>query len=312
MRVLVAGATGAAGRALIPVLAGRGHVVAGMARNPDDPGMLGGEPVVADALDPNAVIAVVGAFRPEVIVHQMTALPRHSSLLRFDRDFHATNRLRTVGTDILMEAARIHGVRRIVAQGYCGWPNARTGAMVKDEDDPLDPHPLPAMARTLDALRYLEETVAGAHDIQGVVLRYGGFYGPGTQLARNGHLAEQVRKRRFPLVGEGTGVWSFIHTDDVATATCAAVEGDARGIFNVVDDDPAPVSAWLPALAHAMGAPAPRHVPAWLARVILPAHIRAMMLEIRGGSNARFKRVFNWMPSVPSWRNGFAMEFGTS
>ena len=312
MRVLVAGATGAAGRALIPVLTRRGHVVAGMARHPEDVRMLGGQPFAADGLDRDAVAAAVGVFRPEVIVHQMTALPRHSSLLRFNHDFLATNRLRTRGTAILMEAARIHGARRIVAQGYCGWPYARTGAMVKDEDDALDPHPLPAMAQTLDALRYLEESVAGAHDIQGVVLRYGGFYGPGTQLSTHGHLAEQVRRRRFPLIGDGTGVWSFIHMDDVATATCAAVEGDARGIFNVVDDDPAPVAVWLTELARAMGAPSPRHVPAWLARLVLPAHIRAMMLEIRGGSNARFKRLFNWTPGVPSWRDGFAMEFGAS
>lgn len=310
LRVLVAGSTGAVGQALVPLLVARGHVVAGMARHPSSRREGGAVPIAVDALDREAVLSAVAAFGPEVVVHQLTSLPRSSSLRRFDRDFRRTNLLRTAGTDNLFEAARLAGARRLVAQSFCGWPYARIGGPVKDEADPFDPHPTAQFAPTLAALERLEATVRDSTDIEGTVLRYGSFYGPRTHLAPGSHLAEQVRRGRLPIVGDGGGVWSFIHIEDVATATLAAVEGGARGVYNVVDDDPAPVATWLPALARAMAAPPPRHLPAWLARLVLPEHVRMLMTEVRGGSNELFKRSFGWRPRYRSWRDGFRSVFG--
>lgn len=307
-RIFLAGATGAVGRALIPTLVRRGHVVAGLARRPGAVRALGAEPIAADALDRDAVIAAVKGFAPDVVIHQLTELSSATSLWRFDRDFAQTNRLRTTGTDILIEAARASGARRFLAQSFCGWTYARIGGPVKIETDPLDPAPPAKLRTTLNAIRYLETAVVGASDLAGTVLRYGSFYGPNTHLAPGSVLAEQVRKRRFPIVGEGGGIWSFVHIDDVAEATALAAESDTDGIYNVVDDDPAAVSNWLPALAEAMGAPAPRRMPSWLARMILPEHLWSMMTEVRGASNALFKSTFNWFPSYASWRAGFPAE----
>ena len=217
----------------------------------------GAEPVVADALDRDAVLAAVTAARPDAVVHQLTDLAGITNLRRFDQGFAATNRLRTEGTDHLLEAAAA-GASRFVAQSFAGWPFAWVGGPVKTEDDPLDPDPPAELRRTLDAIRHLESAVLGAEGLEGVVLRYGGFYGPGTSAGDSGFMADDLRRRRFPMVGAGTGVWSFVHIDDAATATVAAVERGAPGIYQIVDDDPAPVSDWLPALAAAVGARPPR------------------------------------------------------
>ena len=311
MRVLVAGATGAVGSALVPELVRRGHIVGGMARHPNGVTHLGGLPFAADALDINAVDAVFDAFKPDAVVHQLTSLPKISSLWKFDRDFAQTNRLRRDGTDILLHAARSSGVKRFVAQSFCGWPAARVGGPVKTEDDPLDPEPAPpASGKPLDAVRYLEQTVVNAVDVRGVVLRYGSFYGPGTHLARDSFMTQQVRRRLMPIIGDGGGIWSFSHIADVAEATAIAVEGQLAGTFNVVDDDPAPVAEWLPYFATILRAKAPRRLPSWIAKLLLPEHICILMTEARGGSNTRFKDVFGWKPRFASWRSGFLAEFG--
>jgi nucleoside-diphosphate-sugar epimerase len=280
MRVFLAGAAGAIGKRLVPLLIQRGHQVVALTRDPSRAPALraaGALPVIADALDGAAVRAAVLEARPEVIVHQLTALGRASNLRNFDREFAATNRLRTTGTEHLLAGARAAGARRFVAQSYAGWPYDRHGGPIKTEGDPLDPHPPRTMSRSLQAIRRLESLVLEATDLEGVVLRYGSFYGPGTALADGGELATLVRRRRFPTIGAGSGVWSFIHMDDAAAATALAVEGHGRGVYNVVDDDPAPVSAWLPDLARALGAPPPRHLPRWLGRLLAGEAVVSMM-----------------------------------
>jgi nucleoside-diphosphate-sugar epimerase len=309
MRILLAGATGALGKQLLPRLTAAGHEVWGMTRTTAKSELvrdLGGAPVVADALDPDAVARAVAEAEPEAIVHQLTALSDSLDMRRFDRSFALTNRLRTEGTDHLLAAGRAVGVRRFVAQSYAGWPYAREGGPVKDEDDPLDPSPATAMRETLAAIRHLEAAVTGADWTEGIVLRYGGFYGPGTSLEPGGEQFEQLRKRRFPVVGDGAGVWSFVHTGDAADATVAAVERGRRGIYNVVDEEPAPVSEWLPALAAAVGAKPPRRVPLWLGRLAAGEAAAVMMTDVRGASNAKAKRELGWTPAHPSWRSGFA------
>jgi nucleoside-diphosphate-sugar epimerase len=262
--------------------------------------------VTADALDPEDVARVVAEAQPEAIVHQLTALAGSLDMRHFDRDFAMTNRLRTEGLDHLLAAGRAVGVRRFVAQSYAGWPFARNGGPVKSEDDPLDPTPADAMRATLDAIRYLERAVTSADWTEGVVLRYGGFYGPGTSVAPDGEHVELIRKRRFPVVGDGGGVWSFIHIEDAAEATVAAVERGTRGIYNIVDDEPAAVAEWLPALALAMGARPPLRVPRWLGRLLAGEAATVMMTDVRGASNTKAKRELGWRPSHASWREGFA------
>jgi 2-alkyl-3-oxoalkanoate reductase len=313
MRIFVAGATGALGRRLVPLLVAGGHQVTAMTRSPAKAGGLraaGAEPVVADALDREAVLAAVTAARPEVVVHQLTDLAGVTNLRKFDAGFAATNRLRTEGTDHLLAAARAAGTRRFVAQSFAGWPFARIGGPVKTEDDPLDPDPPAELRRTLDAIRRLEAAVLGAQGIEGLVLRYGGFYGPGTSAGAGGYMLDDLRRRRFPIVGAGTGVWSFIHIDDAATATAAAVERGAPGIYQIVDDDPAPVSDWLPALAAAAGARPPRRVPVWLARLLVGEHGVVLMNEVRGAANAKARRELGWTPTYRSWRQGFRSGLG--
>ncbi len=307
MKVFVAGATGAMGRQLIPGLVSAGHVVVGMTRKPSNQALLrdlGATPAVADGLDPGAVTAAVGDAEPDVIVHQLTAIAA-LDIRHFDRDFAQTNRLRTEGTDLLLAAGRAMGVRRFVAQSYTGWPYARTGGRVKDEQDPLDPTPARAMRNTLDAIRHLETAVTGAGWTTGIVLRYGAFYGPGTSLSPGGEQFEMVRRRKFPVVGDGAGVWSFIHIADAAEATIAAVQHGERGIYNVVDDEPAPVREWLPALAREIDAPKPWRVPRWVGRLLAGEAAEVMMTDVRGASNAKAKRELNWEPRHSSWRSGF-------
>jgi nucleoside-diphosphate-sugar epimerase len=313
MRIFVAGATGALGRRLVPLLVQGGHQVTGMTRTAGKAAGLraaGAEPVVADALDRDAVLRAVVAAHPEVVVHELTALAGMTDFRRLDEGFALTNRLRTEGTDHLLAAARAAGSRRFVAQSFAGWPFARVGGPVKTEDEPLDPDPPAQLRRTLDAIRHLEAAVVGAEGIEGVVLRYGGFYGPGTSAGEGGFMLEDLRRRRFPLVGAGTGVWSFVHVDDAATATVAAVERGAPGIYQIVDDDPAPVSEWLPALAAAIGARPPRRVPAWVARLAGGAHGVVLMTEARGASNDKARRELGWRPAWPSWRQGFRDGLG--
>jgi nucleoside-diphosphate-sugar epimerase len=313
MRLFVAGATGAVGKRLVPLLVTQGDDVVGMTRSPEKRESLrrlGAEAVVADGLDANAVREAVGNAQPEVVIHQMTALTGVKSFRKFDDEFALANRLRTEGTDHLLAAARSAGVRRFVVQSYGNWNYERTGAGPKTEDDPLDPNPPANQRRSLDAIRYLEEAVVGADYLEGLALRYGNFYGPGSGFALDGDLAHLVRKRRLPIVGDGAGVWSFIHLDDVATATLAAAERGAAGVYNVVDDEPAPVSVWLPEYARALGAKPPRHVPVWLGRLASGEVGVSMMTQIRGASNAKAKRELGWQPRLGSWREGFRSGLG--
>ena len=309
MRVFVAGATGAIGKQLVPRLVEAGHEVHAMTRSESKQAMLhelGAVPVVADALDPDQVAEAVGRARPEVIVHQLTAIGP-VDMRHFDRDFALTNRLRTEGTDHLLSAGQAVGVRRFVAQGVGGYgAYARTGGPVKSEEDPLDPTPAREMRKTLAAIRHLEEAVLGARWTEGIVLRYGVFYGPGTSMAPGEEQFELVRRRKFPLVGEGGGVWSFIHVADAAEATVAAIEHGSRGVYNVVDDDPAPVAKWLPTLAQELGAKKPVRVPRFIGRLFAGEAGVVMMTDVRGASNAKAKRELGWRPAHPSWREGFS------
>lgn len=304
MKVFLAGASGALGQRLVPELVARGHSVVGTTRSQNKAGRiwdLGAKPLVVDALDRDAVVAAVVDEQPDAIVHQLTALS-HVDFRRFERSFEPTNRLRTQGTDNLLAAARAAGVERFVAQSYTSWPYARTDGLVKSEDDPLDPDPAPQTRPALDAIRHLEAVVTEAG---GIVLRYGGFYGPGTGLAPDGEQLAAVRKRQFPLVGDARGIWSFVHIDDAAAATVIALERGRPGIYNIVDDDPAPVAEWLPYLAATAGAKPPRRLPLWLARLVGGEHMVVLMNEARGASNAKARRELGWAPAYPSWREGF-------
>jgi nucleoside-diphosphate-sugar epimerase len=307
MKVLVAGATGAIGKQLVPRLVAAGHEVVGMTRSESKQAMLrdlGAVPVVADALDPERVAEAVGRAKPDVIVHQLTAIGA-LDLRHFDRGFALTNRLRTEGTDHLLSAGQAVGVRRFVAQSNGAFTYARTGGAVKGEEDPLDPAPASEMRAMLAAIGHLEEAVLAAEWTEGIVLRYGVFYGPGTSMAPGGEQFELIRKRKFPLVGGG-GVWSFIHVADAAEATVAAVARGSRGVYNVVDDDPAPVAVWLPALAQMLGARKPVRLPRFVGRLFAGETGDVMMTGLRGASNAKAKRELAWRPAHPSWRQGFA------
>jgi nucleoside-diphosphate-sugar epimerase len=319
MKVFVAGATGAIGTQLAPQLAAAGHDVIGMTRSPSKAHALqalGARPVVADALDADAVGRAVAETEPEVIVHQLTALsgePGLRDMRNPDRFAAPTNRLRTEGTDHLLAAGRAVGVRRFIAQSIVAIGTyARTGGPVKTEDDPLDPEPPKKLRPGLDAIRHLEDAVTGIDWAEGLVLRYGAFYGPGTGLSADPEalLTNAIRKRRFPIIGSGGGVWSFVHIEDAAGATVAAVHNGAPGIYNVVDDEPAPVHEWLPFLANQVGAKKPMRIPRFLGRVLGGEAPVLMMTEIRGGSNAKAKRMLGWQPRWSTWRIGFAKGLG--
>jgi nucleoside-diphosphate-sugar epimerase len=309
MRVFVAGATGAIGRQLVPRLVAGGHEVHGMTRSESKQGLLhqlGAVPVVADALDPDQVADAVGRAKPDVIVHELTAIGG-LDMRHFDRDFALTNRLRTEGTDHLLSAGQAVGVRRFVAQGVGAFGMyVRAGGPIKTEEEPLETRPPREMHETLAAIRHLEQAVLGAEWTEGIVLRYGAFYGPGTSLAPGADQFELVRKHKFPLVGDGAGIWSFIHVADAAEATVAAIEHGSRGVYNVVDDDPAPVAEWLPTLAQQLGAKKPMRVPRFVGRLFTGEAGVIMMTEVRGASNAKAKRELAWSPAHPSWRQGFA------
>jgi nucleoside-diphosphate-sugar epimerase len=315
MKVFVAGATGALGRHLVPMLVADGHEVVGMTRSGAKRGeveAMGARPALADALDPEAVAQAVAEAEPEVVMHQLTSLAGALNMRSLDKAFALTNRLRIEGTDHLLAAARAVGARRFIVQSFAGWPYERTGGPVKTEDDPLQQRPPKSVSQTLGAIRYLEDTVTGADAIEGLALRYGGFYGPGTSLGLDpvGEHVELIRKRRFPIVGGGGGVWSFVQIEDAAAATVAALDRGESGVYNVVDDEPAPVSAFLPELAKALGAKPPRHIPRWLGRLLAGEGMTIMMTEVRGASNAKAKRELGWKPQYPSWRQGFREGLG--
>lgn len=308
MRIFIVGGTGAIGRQLLPLLVDHGHTVVATSRSVHKSAELSGlgaEPVMLDVLDAKATAEAIAASKPDVVLHQATALSGTFDLRNMDRFFTMTNQLRTTGTDNVLAAARAAGVERVIAQSYSGWPNERTGTGLKTEADPLDEEPTARSRQSIAAIKHVETVVPAASGLTGVVLRYGGFYGPGTSLGVGGEIVEMVRKRRFPIVGDGAGVWSFIHIRDAATATLAALDHGDAGVYNVVDDEPAPVRDWLPTLAEALGARPPRHVPAWLARFVIGATGVRMMTESRGSSNAKAKKVLDWQPAYATWREGF-------
>ena len=313
MKVFVAGGSGAMGRRLVPQLVAGGFDVVAMTRDEGKASWLrrvGAQPVVADALDRAAVAGAVKASEPEVVIHQLTALAGVKSFKNFDKEFALTNRLRTEGTDHLLEAARIAGVRRIIAQSYGNWNYERTGSAVKTEQDPFDPNPPANQVKSLQAIRYVENAVVNADGIEGIALRYGNFYGPGTGLDLGGDIVTQVRKRMFPIVGDGAGIWSFVHMDDAAAAAIAAIEHGRPGVYNVADDEPAPVANWLPDLAAVVGAKPPRHIPVWLGRLAAGEVGVSMMTQIRGTSNAKAKAELGWSPHYRTYREGFRNGLG--
>jgi 2-alkyl-3-oxoalkanoate reductase len=319
MRVFVAGATGVIGTQLVPQLVAANHDVIGMTRSPTKTDMLralGARPVVADALDPDAVARAVAETEPEVIVHQLTALSADPGLRDMrdpDRFGAPTNALRTEGTDYLLAAGRAVGIRRFVAQSIVAIGTyARSGGPIKSEDDPLDLD-LPAKGRSgADAVRYLEDAVTGIDWAEGIVLRYGAFYGPGTGISEDPEalLTKAIRKRRLPIIGGGGGVWSFVHIEDAASATVAALDNGGPGIYNVVDDEPAPVHEWLPFLAEQVGAKKPRRVPRFVVRLLAGEAAVLQMTEVRGASNAKAKSELGWQPGWSTWRVGFAKGLG--
>jgi nucleoside-diphosphate-sugar epimerase len=311
MRVFVAGATGVVGRQLVPQLVEAGHEVVGSTRSSAKASGLermGATAAVMDPLDRTEVMTAVLRAEPDAVIHELTALRGQVSVRRFDRSFAETNVLRTRGLDILLEAAQAAGAARFLAQGYTGWPNAREGGPVKTEDDRLDPDPPHAMRESIAAIRYLEEAVPAAAGLDGLVLRYGSLYGPGTSMAEE--YAAMIRRRRFPIIGDGAAVWSFVHVGDAAAATVAALDHGGPGVYNIVDDDPAPVAEWLPHLAKTLGAKPPRRVPVWLGRLAAGEVGVAMMTQSRGSSNAKARRELRWQPAHPSWRSGFAETVG--
>ncbi|MER7555551.1 NAD(P)-dependent oxidoreductase [Nocardioides sp. NPDC126508] len=323
MRIFIAGGTGAVGIRMVPLLVAAGHEVYGSTRHEagcETLAGMGATGIVMDPLNAQSVQDALGKASPDVVVHQLTALGGISgNLKKFDHDFAMTNRLRTEGTDHLLAAAREARVRRFVAQSFGGgWPLERTGDWVKDETAPLVADPGKGARQTLAAIRHLESAVTAAtdpstssgHRLEGVVLRYGNFYGPGNAASRDGAIGELLREGKMPVVGGGTGVWSFVHIDDVASATVAAIDRGAPGIYNIVDDEPAPVNQWMPYLAEQVGGRNPMRLPAWLARPLIGEFGVALMTSVRGSSNAKAKRELGWAPSYPSWREGFRTGIG--
>ena len=308
MKVFLAGASGAIGTRLIPQLIADGNEVVATTRTSSKAQALralGAEPVIADALNRESVMQAVMRAEPDAVVHQLTALAGIKSFKKFDQEFELTNRLRTEGIDYLLEAARSAGASRFIAQSYGNWTYERTGTALKTEEDPLDPNPPANQVRSLAAIRHLEQAVTGADGLVGIALRYGGFYGPGTDLSTSGTFADLIKKRRFPIVGDGAGVWTFLHIDDAASATVAALHLSEAGVYNIVDDEPAAVREWLPYLAEALGAKPPRHVPVWLGRIAAGEVGVSMMTQIRGSSNAKARRELDWTPRYPSYKEGF-------
>ncbi len=308
MKVLVTGGTGAIGKFLLPLLLENKHEVVALTRSVMKVPQLediGVSAVVVDPLDKQRLTAEVRRAGPDVIIHQLTALSSVGNFRKFDQEFALTNRFRTEVTDTLLAAARSIGTRRFIAQSYCGWPYAKKGGPVKTEEDPLDPKPPESFTKTLAAIRYLENKLSSTTFLEALALRYGMFYGPGTAIGRGGAILKMASKRRFPIIGGGGGVWSFIHILDAARATVAAISRGAPGIYNIVDDEPAKVATWLPALADAVDAKPPYRIPHWLGELTIGKGGVTIMTQIRGCSNAKAKRELNWTPVYPTWRIGF-------
>ena len=308
MKILLAGASGAIGQHLIPLLIAQQHEVYGAFRNPahtDRVKSLGATPILFDALDAAAVQKAFAETKPQAVIHQLTAIPARIDLRHFDRDFALTNQLRTEGTRNLTTSAVNAGVEKFIAQSFAGWPYTPKGIRLKTEEDELDPNPPEQLKTTLDAIRILENIVLREPKFTGIVLRYGPLYGPHSSIALDGTLVDDIRHHKVPLIGQGTGVWSFLHLHDAATATVAALNRGQHGIYNIVDDDPALVSDWLPYLAECVGAKPPTHVPNMVAKLMVGDHAIALMNDIRGVSNEKAKRELNWTPKYPSWRQGF-------
>lgn len=308
MQIFLAGGAGAIGRRLIPLLRQSGHEVAATTRSKSKLEMLraaGAEPILLDAFDRQAVHRAVAASRPDVVMHQMTALASLKDFRKFESELTMTNRLRTEGAEILLEAAQSAGAKRFIAQSYSGWPNERTGGRIKSETDPLDPNPPRAMKATVESLKKLESMVTNAPGLTGIVLRYGSFYGPGTAVEPGGILVDAVQSRQFPIIGGGMGVWSWLHIDDAARATVLALDRGESGIYNIADDEPAEVATWLPVLADIVNAKPPRRIPTWLGRLFVGEAGVSMMTRSRGSSNAKAKRILGWQPHYASWREGF-------
>lgn len=313
MKIFLAGATGAIGRRLIPLLVNAGHIVTGTTRTPNKVGSIrsaGAIPVVLNVLNAAEVSESVRQANPDVLIHQLTAIPAHFNLRYFGRAFADTNRLRTEGTANLLAAAQMTGCRRFIAQSYTGWPYERIGEWVKAEDAPLLSNPEPELRESLKAIVHLESAVLRQTSMEGVVLRYGTFYGPGTSLSPGGSLLEDICRRRVPIIGGGTAYWSFLHIDDAARSTLAALESGVSGLFNIADDEPAPVSDWLSFLANVLGAKTPLRIPAWLGRIAVGPHGVAMMTEGRGALNAKAKAQIPLRLKWPSWRAGFRSGLG--
>jgi nucleoside-diphosphate-sugar epimerase len=309
MNVFVAGATGALGKQLVPMLVSQGHEVTGMTRTPAKQDLireLGARPAVADALDPEAVAQAVAEAEPDAVIHELTDLTG-TFARNIDKAFATTNRLRTEGTDHLLAAAKAAGARRFIAQSFAGWPFKLVGGPIKSEDDPLDDNPPKPVSQSLAAIRHVEDTVTQADGLDGLALRYGGFYGPGTSLAFDppGEVTELIRKRRLPIIGDGGGIWSLVQIEDAASATAAALERGGPGVYNIVDDDPVPVGELMPELARLIGAKPPRRLPRWVGRLAGGKASVLMMTEIRGASNDKAKRELGWELRYPSWRLGF-------
>jgi nucleoside-diphosphate-sugar epimerase len=308
MKVLVTGGTGAIGKFLLPLLLENKHEVVALTRSVTKAPLLedsGITAVIVDPLDNKQLTAAVRRAEPDVIIHQLSALTGAGNFRKFDQEFALTNRFRTEVTDTLLAAARTIGTKRFIAQSYCGWPYAKKGGAVKTEEDPLDPKPPESFTKTLAALRYLEEKISTTTFLEAVALRYGMFYGPGTAIGKGGAMVKMVKKRRFPVIGSGGGVWSFIHILDAARATVAAISRGAPGIYNIVDDEPAKVATWLPALAKDIEAKPPLRIPHWMGELTIGKAGVSIMTQIRGCSNAKAKRELNWTPIYPSWRIGF-------
>jgi nucleoside-diphosphate-sugar epimerase len=311
MKVFVAGASGVIGRRLVPILSSQGHAVTGMTRSEAKADLVrasGAQPLICDVFDAGALEEKLLAVAPDVVVHELTDLPPALDPRKMEEQAAGNDRIRVEGTRNLVAAARAAGARRVVAQSIA-FAYAPGGGLKTEEDALYDDVPWP-WSRSIDALHQLEDAVTATDGLEGVVLRYGFFYGPGSAYAADGYYAEQVRRRRFPIVGRGGGVFSFIHVDDAAAATVAAVEGGRPGIYNVVDDDPAPLREWLPAYAEAVGAKRPMRVPKLIARLVAGSYTARMATELRGASNDRAKRELAWTPRYPSWRQGFAEALG--
>jgi nucleoside-diphosphate-sugar epimerase len=312
MRIFFAGATGVIGRRVLPLLVAGGHEVTAMTRSDSRAGALresGAAPVVCDVFDADGLRSAMEAARPEVVLHELTDLPPALDPRKLEEQAAGNDRIRTEGTRNLVAGAVAAGARRMVAQSIA-FAYEPTGSDLKTEDDPLWDDAAWPLKRSVEALRELDDAVTRTAGIEGLVLRYGFFYGPGSAYAPDGHFAREARRRRFPVVGKGTGIFSFIHVDDAAAATVAAIERGAPGIYNVVDDEPAPFREWVPAYAEALGAKRPRRVPVWLARLVAGGYSVHLATEMHGAANAKAKAELGWEPRYPSWREGFRTALG--